>query len=174
MNRFRPFLLIGVATAAALMSSCGKDSPKPQTYAMGDRVELGRLTYNVFETRWLTHIGEGVSARAPQNRFFLVRVSAANSSKADLLVPSMTIEDDSGNTYTELTNGEGVPQWLGFLRQVKPAEAAQGNIAFDAPPRHYKLRIADENEQKFAYIDIPLSFEADTPEMPIPEGGKKE
>lgn len=164
---------MGALCASTLFLSCSKETPQPHTFAMGDRVELGRLIYSVYETQWLTHIGEGVGARVPQNRFFLVRISAANTGNATLMVPSMAIEGDDGKTYTELPNGEGVPQWLGVLRQVKPAEAAQGNIAFDAPPRHYKLRVADENEQKIAYIDIPLSFEAETPEVPIPSSGKK-
>jgi hypothetical protein len=139
---------------------------------MGERVELGRLIYTVFETQWLTQIGSGPEAKVPQNRFFLVRVSVANSAPGEMLVPTMSIVDDNGNAYPELTNGQGVPQWIGFLRQVKPAEAAQGNVVFDAPPRHYKLRITDENEEKTALVDIPLTFNAETPEVPIPSGGK--
>ena len=140
---------------------------------MGERVQVGNIIYTVFETQWLTQIGEGLSARVPQNRYFLVRLSAANASNGDLMVPNMTIEDDNGNDYTELTNGEGVPQWLGFLRQVKPAEAAQGNVVFDAPPRHYKLKIVDENEERFSFVDIPLTFNAEMPEPMAPGSDKK-
>ena len=52
--------------------------------------------------------------------------------------------------------------------RVKPAESAQGNLLFDAPPAHYKLRIADENEDHVAYIDIPLSFGAEAPSSEVP------
>jgi hypothetical protein len=174
MHCFRRILLLGAVGASTLFMSCTQQAPKPHTFAMGEKVELGKLSYEVFETQWLTQIGDGIDARVPQSRFFLVRISIANGGHADAMAPSLSIEDDSGNTYTELTDGRGAPQWLGFLRRVKPAETVQGNIAFDAPPRHYKLRIADENEQQIAYIDIPLSFEAETPEIPIPGSGKKE
>ena len=59
-------------------------------------------------------------------------------------VEDSVLEDDNGNTYPELSSGEGVPQYIGYLRSVKPAQSAQGNAIFDAPPRHYKMKIADE------------------------------
>ena len=142
------------------------------THPMGERVQVGHLIYTVLETQWLTQLGLGLSARVPQNRFFLVRLSVANSGSEALPAPATTIEDDNGNSYSELTNGEGAPHWLGFLRQVKPAEAAMGNVMFDAPPRHYKLRVTDENESKSALIDIPLTFSAEMPE-PVEPGSDK-
>jgi hypothetical protein len=133
---------------------------------------VGHIVYVVFETQWLTHIGQGVDARVPQHRFFLVRLSATNGAGGDVIVPNFSVEDDSGNSYAELPSGEGVPQYIGFLRTVKPAESAQGNAIFDAPPQHYKLKIADENGERAAYIDIPLSFVSETPD--VPEVGGKE
>ena len=140
---------------------------------MGERITLGHIVYVVFETQWLTHIGAGADARVPQHRFFLVRLSALNSLSTDIIVPNFTLEDDSGNTYPELSSGEGVPQYIGYLRTVKPAESVQGNALFDAPPRHYKMKIADETGEKAAYIDIPLSFVSETPDVPE-VGGKEE
>ncbi len=140
---------------------------------MGDKVYLGKLIYTVFETQYLTQLGEGLKARAPQNRFFLVRLSVVNGANSEIPVPNMTVEDDDGNTYSELTNGEGVPQWIGFIRPARPAEAVQGNVVFDAPPRHYKLRISDEGEEKQALIDIPLTFNAEMPQTPEPGSEKK-
>ena len=139
---------------------------------MGDRVSLGHIVYTVFETQWLTHIGEGANDRVPQHRFFLVRLSAVNSLGSDIIVPNFSIEDDNGNTFPELSSGEGVPQYIGYLRSVKPAESQQGNALFDAPPRHYKFRIADETGEKVAYVDIPLNFVSETPEIPV-AGGKE-
>ena len=81
-------------------------------------------------------------------------------------------EDDNGATFPELSSGEGVPQFIGYLRSVKPAESQQGNALFDAPPRHYKLRIADETGEKVAYVDIPLNFVSETPDLPA-VGGKE-
>jgi hypothetical protein len=96
-----------------------------------------------------------------------------NGGGDDVLIPDMSIEDDSGNAYPALSNGEAVPQWLGSLRKVAPAEAASGNVAFDAPPRHYRLKVSDESGEKSAYIDIPLSFNSEAPaEVPIPNAAR--
>ena len=140
---------------------------------MGEKAELGHIIYSVFETQWLTQIGTGLDARVPQHRFFLVRLSAANSSNNDLLVPAITVEDDSGNTYSELPDARGVADWIGVLRSVKPAEAAQGFVVFDCPPKHYKMRITDEAEQRVGLVDLPLSFLSEAPDIVLPEAGKK-
>jgi hypothetical protein len=169
MRYFRAATLAAFALLSLWSAGCGGGSkPVVRTFPMGERVELGHVIYSVFETQWLTQLGEGLEARVPEHRFFLVRLSAANSGNADVNPPAMSIVDDNGNTYPELTNGDKAPQWIGYLRSVKPAEALQGNVLFDAPPRHYKLRVTDENEDKTAFIDIPLSFGAETPEMPGP------
>jgi hypothetical protein len=159
--------LIAALTAALLTASCGGDekSYPVRTYNMGERIQLGHLVYLVFETQWMTHIGDGPDARVPQHRFFLIRLSAVNSSNADLAVPTFTIQDDNGNTYNELSDGTGVPQWITYLRTVKPAESAQGNALFDAPPRHYKLKIQDEDGERTALVDIPLNFGAESPDI---------
>jgi hypothetical protein len=158
------------------MTSCGEEQDFPvRTYRMGDKVTLGHLIYTVFETQWLTQIGEGVKARVPQHRFFLVRMSAVNGGSSETLIPNVFLQDDAGNSYTELSSGEGVSQWIGFLRTVRPADSAQGNVLFDAPPRHYKLKVTDESREQTAFIDIPLNFSSDTPDIPAPgaEKGKK-
>ena len=175
MRQIRFVLLLAVAAAASLLSSCGDSEEKAspvRTYSMGERATVGHVVYVVFETQWLTHIGTGADARVPEHRFFLVRLNAVNSLGSDILVPNFSIEDDSGNTYPELSSGEGVPQYIGYLRSVKPAESVQGNALFDAPPRHYKMKIADETGEKVAYIDIPLSFTSEPTE--VPEMGSKE
>jgi hypothetical protein len=168
MRQFRLLLFLAVVVAAALLSSCGDSGEKypVRTYPMGEKVTLGHIVYEVFETQWLTHIGQGPDARVPQNRFFLVRMNVVNGFGTDVIVPSLTLEDDNGKTYPELSSGEGVPQYIGYLRSVKPAESAQGNALFDAPPGHYKMKLADETGEKIAYVDIPLSFVSETPDVP--------
>jgi hypothetical protein len=136
---------------------------------MGDKVLLGRLIYTVYETQWLTQIPQEPSPRVPQNRFFLVRMSVVNSGGNAVISPHVTIEDGKGNQFEEVSNGEGVPQWIGYLRQVQPADTAMGNLVFDAPPARYQLRLADEEESKFALVDLPLSFAAETPDL-LPPG----
>ncbi|HJZ99729.1 MAG TPA: DUF4352 domain-containing protein [Candidatus Solibacter sp.] len=161
-------LWLAATLAASLFSvSCGSEERKypVRTYNMGERIQLGHIVYLVFETQWMTHIGDGPEARVPQNRFFLIRLSAVNSSNQDVSVPAFSIQDDSGNTYNEISDGTGVPQWISYLRTVKPAESAQGNALFDAPPRRYKLKIQDEDGERTALIDIPLNFGAETPDI---------
>ena len=157
----------GLGFLLLLTTSCGDNSiPPPRTYPMGERVQLGRLIYTVFETQWFTHLGEGPNARVPQRRYMLLRVSITNSGASEVIVPGITLVDESGQTYNEVGNGEGVPQWIGLLRQVKPAESAQGNLLFDVAPQRYKLQIADEAEQRTALVEIPLTFGAETPDLP--------
>jgi len=139
---------------------------------MGDRIELGRLVYTVFETRWLPQIGDGPAARVPQNRFFLIRLSVGKKGSADLLVPDMAIEDDRGMAYPALSDGEGVAQFLGVLHPVT-AEGAAGTALFDAPPGHYRLRLSDEEGHRTALVDIPLSFGSELPEIPAENAGQK-
>ena len=173
--RYPRFLLLTAAVgAAALTSGCSQGEAFPvRTYPMGDKIELGHIIYTVFETQWLTHVGEAPNERVPQNRFFLVRMSAVNSGGSEVIVPNVTIEDDTGKTYPELSDGSGIPQWIGFLRQVKPADSVQGNVLFDAPPKHYKLRVTDESGERAALVDIPLSFGAETPGVVDPSGAAK-
>jgi hypothetical protein len=161
-------LLVAALCAALGLSGCSPGKTRLHLYSMGERVELGHIIYTVFETQWLTQIGQGVDAKTPRNRYFLVRLSAANSGNGELFVPAIAIEDDSGKSYQEVSDGEGLPQWIGLLRQVKPAESLQGNVAFDAPAGHYKLLLSDENQEHTAYVDIPLTFNAETPQAPAP------
>jgi hypothetical protein len=170
----RKIALFAAAAAALMLASCGPKTFPVRTYPMGEKVTLGHLIYTVFETQWLTQLGSGTDARVPQNRFFLVRISVANSGSQDLTVPNLYVEDDKHNEYPELTNGDGVPQWIGSIRNPHPAEAAAGNLLFDCPPGHYKLHIADEDDDHTAYIDIPLNFTSETPEVPVPGSEKKQ
>jgi hypothetical protein len=169
--------MLAAVTAVLLLNACSRSSSSPaHTYTLGEKAELGHIIYTVYETQWVPQLGDGPNARIPQHRFFLVRMTAVNSGGADLIVPSASAEDDKGNSYPELSNGDGVPRWIGYLRQVKPAESVQGNLVFDAPPGHYKLRIADENEERSAYVDMPLSFGTEVPApelLPVPDGDKK-
>ena len=140
---------------------------------MGDRVELGHLVYTVFETRWASQLGEGPTARVPQHQFFLVRMNVGNTGTARALVPNMTLEDDHGNSFPEVREGDSVPEWLGFLRPVTTLQAAAGNAVFDVPPAHYKLRLTDEDSLRAALVDIPLSFREDAPDLPAPTGEQR-
>ncbi|PWT96903.1 MAG: hypothetical protein C5B51_32365, partial [Terriglobia bacterium] len=131
--RLFSFVTLLIAGFALLGSTActGGATREVRTYAMGDRIVLGHLVYTVYETRWLPQIGEGPTARVPQNRFFLIRMSVGSSSNQETLIPNKTIVDDKGTSFTELSNGDGVPEWLGFLRPVTVAAAVAGNALFD-------------------------------------------
>jgi hypothetical protein len=169
----RHFILSASIAAGMLLAGCSTPTTTPiSNYLMGEKVQLGYLSYTVFETQWLTHLGAGPEGRLPQHRFFLVRFNAVNGSSNEVTVPNATVVNDRGQVFEELSNGEGVPQWAGYLRVTKPADTAQGHMVFDAPPAHYKLKISDETGTKFALIDLPLTYGAETPEVVAP-GEKK-
>ena len=166
----RSFAHICLAVAALALTSCTPTAPKVMTYEMGRRVSVGHLIYTVFETNWRTQLGSGADIRIPEHRFFLIRISAVNGGSEQMPIPNLTIEDDKGNSFDELPNGDGVPQWIGYLRQAKPAESIDGNILFDVQPQHYKLRVLDETGEHSALVDIPLNFNAESPApLPIPQ-----
>lgn len=177
MSRFRSLMLCAVVMAAGTTTSCGDPEPPPaRTYSMGEKITVGHLIYIVYETQWLTHLGEGGDSHVPQNRYFLVRLSVVNGANRDVIVPNFTIEDDTGKSYPELGGDQalGVPQFIGYLRKVRPADTSQGNALFDAPPRHYKLKVLDEDSDKAAYVDIPLSFTSESPDLPQVGAPEKE
>jgi hypothetical protein len=159
---------LALAAFASMLTGCKPIPPKVVAYEMGRRVSLGHLVYTVFETQWLTQLGSGAAMRIPEHRFFLIRLSAVNGGSEEMAIPNVTIEDDQNNSFDELSNGEGVPQWVGYLRQAQPAESIDGNVIFDVEPRHYRIRVFDETGDHSALIDIPLNFNAESPEAPLP------
>jgi Domain of unknown function (DUF4352) len=131
---------------------------------MGERAQVGPLIYTVFDSRWEISLGEQPTPRIPTNRFLIMNVSIVNSGGQASSVPTLTLIDDGGEAYQELDNGEGVANWLGFVRRVRPAESAQGTIVFDVPQKRFKLRVADE-EDRYGYINIPLSLGDAPPDL---------
>jgi hypothetical protein len=164
----RPSICIAAACLALAGCSSTPETPPISNYLMGEKVALGKLSYTVFETQWLTHLGDPATGRIPQNRFFLIRFSVTNSASEDVTIINPTLTDDHGNVHDELSNGEGVPQWAGYLRVAKPADTIQGNIVFDVAPGHYKLKLPDETGTRFAMIDLPLNYHSETPEFVDP------
>jgi hypothetical protein len=163
-------LLYPAAVVGSLLalSSCGAGNTPPRVYELGSRIEAGHIVYTVFETQWLAQIGAGDTARVPKKRFFLVRLAAVNSGSEEVFVPNMILKDDQGNTLDELSDGDQIPQWIGYARRVKPADSVAGNVAFDAEPRHYQLYLTDENGEKTAIVDLPLNFNAEAPQVSVP------
>lgn len=158
-----------MAAAVSLLAACSADRPAPlrvHLYALGDRVNIGHIGYQVFEMQWKPVLGDGPDARVPQNRFLILRFSATNSGGANEIIPNMSLEDEAGNSYPELKDGTKVPLWVGYLRQAAPDESVQGSVMFDVPPRTYKLRLWDEDHNTSALIDLPLQFEDQNKGLP--------
>jgi hypothetical protein len=155
--------LITIAGLAVCLTTGGcrdNTTPKPMslgTFNMGERAQVGSIVYTVFDTRWELSLGEQPTPRIPANRFLILNISAVNSAGTAVSIPTFSLIDDNGQVYQELDNGEGVKNWLGFVRRVRPAESAQGTIVFDVPQKRFNLRVADE-EDHFALVNIPLSL----------------
>lgn len=158
-------VLTAVLSAGLLSCSSGDRVEPPHTYPLGDRVSIGHLIYTVFEKQWHNQLGEGPGARIPQNRFYVLRVSIRNNAGGEVIVPNTQLIDDAGGNYPEANDGEGVKDWIGNIRQIPPGETLQGYLLFDVQPKHYKLLLFSEDEKQSAYVDLPLSFDSDTPDI---------
>jgi hypothetical protein len=152
--------LFCVIVCSLAFAGCARDSQKKATLVpAGEKATVGSLVYSVVDTEIVPQLGENpASARTPQNRFYLVKVSVSNAGTEEAPVPAMTLVDDAGQTYTELADGANVPKWLGVIRKVGAAETEEGNVIFDAPAKHYRLKLTDDLEKDDVSVDIPLNF----------------
>ena len=164
--RLHGWLLILVPLCAACLASCVDHTWEVRTYTLGQKVKLGDLTYLGLETQRFPAFGEGPAARAAQNQFLLVRLSVSNGGNSDAAVPNFNVEDSTGRHFPELTDGAGVPDWIGALRTLAPADTLVGNAVFDVPTGHYTLHILDEDSQHEARLDLPLNFQNGSVEGP--------
>ncbi len=110
MLEMRHYLLISAIFGSLLLNSCSRKEPTLRTFQMGERAQVGRVIYTTLETEWLAQVGEPPQVRVPKNRFFLIRVSIANSGNSNQLAPALTLIDDGGQEYPELTDGQDIPQ----------------------------------------------------------------
>jgi hypothetical protein len=155
-----------------LSSSCGEQNGTKLSYQMGEKIPLGPFTYNVIQTAWRTQLGEGFKVRSPQQRFLLISISVTNGGGKEVALPLFKLENEKGVLVTESDNQEGVPNSLGILRSVAPAETLQGALLFDVPLASYKLQLTDGGEpgsEKIATVEIPLRMEVDSDvQAPLP------
>ncbi len=145
----------------ALTAAGCSSSPKPAStvIAAGDKATVGPLVYSVIDTEVTQQVGDDPkSPRTAQERFYLIRVSITNASSDAQPIPTMTLVDDTGKSYTELADGTGVTNWLGVVRRVGPTQTEQGVVIFDAPTKHYRLRLNDPVDEHEIAIDVPLNF----------------
>jgi hypothetical protein len=139
---------------------------------MGAPTAVGKLTYTVVETEWRDILDASQGPRTPKNRFLLVNVTVVNSADEQKAAPLLQVVDPKGNTYPELTEGEGVTDWLGYLRMLQPGETRSGRLLFDVPQGAYKLRVSsggDPETEQTALIEMPFQL---SPEVPRVSGAQ--
>lgn len=161
------YFVTAMLAASLLSCSSGEKIEPPHTYQLGDRVPVGHLIYTVLEKDWANQFGQGTDARIPQNKFYQLKLTVVNSGSrdvGDVIIPNTQLVDDSGTDYPEAADGEGVKDWIGNTRQVRPNETLRGSLLFDVQPKHYKLRLYSEDEKQIAFVDLPLSFDSNTPD----------
>ena len=137
---------------------------------MGERVPIGPLSYTVIESSWQTQLGDVLKLRIPQQRFLLIRLSVTNGGGSEVSIPLLQLGSYNSQSYREVEDGEGIANWLGLLRTLRPAETLQGQIVFDVPLTSYRLRVPDgagPGAEKYAWVAIPLHMEIDAqPSLP--------
>ena len=167
ITRRVPVLLIPLL----VLAGCGQPQKRANlNYDMGERVEVGSLTYVVVENSWQTQIGEGIAARSPKDRFLVLTLSATNGGGTPRSIPLLSLEGAGGQVYQEIDNAGGVTNWLGILRSVEPAQTLQGRVVFDVPLGAYRLRlpdVADSGYEQFAMVDIPLRIDSGQVQAPL-------
>lgn len=160
-------IALGLCALAVGCSPASTSETNLRTYAMGERAQAGALIYTVTEAEWLDRLGEEPNVRIPANKFLAIQVSVTNSGASTSAIPLLSLTDARGQRYQEQTNGEGLTDWLGFLRQLKPADTERGRVLFDVPPASYRLRVVNDAEpenERAALVDIPLQLGPTVPQ----------
>jgi Domain of unknown function (DUF4352) len=163
MSAIRSTFVCAFALALLLQFGCSRSTPvQAAGFNMGDRVQVGPLVYHVTEADWKTELGEFPAVRMPERKFLLIHLTVTNSGGETFTIPQGELQNSRSESFQELTDGTGVPEWLGLLRSVKPAATEQGVMVFDVPANAYRLRLTDGGDPEHArvsYVEIPLTFE---------------
>lgn len=159
----RFFLSAALCVAILGLAGCSGDSGAAKSsealvVPAGEKASAGHLTYNVVDSEIFTQLGDEANPRIPHDRYLLVQVAVTNSSNVENPIPAVELVSDSGQVYSELSDGSGVANWLGVLRHVGSGQTERGEVAFDAPAAHYRLRFRDESDNNEILSDLPLSY----------------
>ena len=160
--------LPALAAAVVLMPGCNRQgrSSKDALFQMGQPVNVGSLTYTALESEWRDTLETPNGSRTPKNRFLLIRLSVTNGGGVEAGVPLLNLVDAKNNEHLEEDKGDGVQQWFGLLRLIKPGSTDEGYLLFDVPPATYRLRVStggDPEKEVVALVDIP--FKLDMPQQ---------
>ena len=163
--KFTDLALI-VAVGALALCGCKKAATPEPVGALGAPLAVGQLTYTALETEWRESLDSAQGPRTPKNRFLLVHLTVMNASSEQKAAPLLQLLDAAGGVHPEIAEGEGVPEWLGYLRLVPARESRSGRLLFDVPQGSYKLRVSsggDPESEQTALIELPLQLNSVVP-----------
>lgn len=163
--KFTDIALIVVAGALALTGCQRAAAPEP-VGALGAPLAVGQLTYTALETEWRESLDSPQGPRTPKSRFLLVHLTVLNASSEQKAAPLLQLLDANGGVHPEIVEGEGVPEWMGYLRLLPARESRSGRLLFDVPQGSYKLRVSsggDPESERTALIDLPLQLNSEAP-----------
>ena len=63
-------------------------------------------------------------------------------------------------------DGQGIANWLGMIRKMKPGDTLDGSILFDVDPKSYKLKLDDGSGGAQWMVELPLQFDAGQSSIP--------
>jgi hypothetical protein len=164
-------LVLPAVVALSIGCSCGGSRSSELIWRAGERVRVGPLTYSLIQADWnrqWTREGQPLLA---QNRFVVVHLSITNAANNEIAVPLLTLEDEKGNVFQEITEVGPLPEWIGLLRTIGPSDTLTGTIVFDVEPSNYRLRVTDGGEpdrEVTALIEVPLRLADGTTATPLP------
>lgn len=150
------FFLLG---ALAVLSGCSPSKPEVASFPIGQKVQVGKLSYQVLEASWVTEI-QGAK-NPPKHRVLQLRLAVTNGGGQEATIPLLKLIDANGAETLEIAEIEDNSQWMGTLRRLQPALPEEGAIYFDVPVGAYKLEVVDNSvadDEKLAHIKIPASL----------------
>src|SRR5262245_46009061 len=93
----------GLVACAVALGACGSkaDTSLLGTFRMGEKVQIGQLTYTVLESEWKNSLSDAGAGRAPQNRFLILRINCTNNGNSVATIPTLELQAADKRTYTE-------------------------------------------------------------------------
>lgn len=152
-----PYVLL--VTSLIALTGCGEKTAVISSFAMGQKVQVGKVVYSVLEAEWRTDVPGG--KQPPKNRVLQLTMAITNSSSQEMSIPTLRLLSLKNEEFSEYTEIEGNMSWLGLLRRLQPSLTETAAIYFDVPIGAYKLEVVDHSDaenEKTSYIEIPASL----------------
>jgi hypothetical protein len=166
----RAYFLTAIAGMCFGLASCSTSKAGQSTFPIGEKVLVGKLSYQVVDAQWQTEV-PGLK-QPVKNRILQLHVMITNSGGAEVFVPMLRLIDAAGTEIGEISEIEGNGRWMGMIRRMQPAITEEGLLYFDVPVGAYRLEVVDNSvaeSEKLALIEIPASL-APPPSIPGAKG----